>query len=74
MVLAASAYYEQVPGSDPAGRQAWAVADLDYLITRYGSNPAWLHVGGKPVVFLYARALQALSMTRLLGPSIPFGL
>jgi glycoprotein endo-alpha-1,2-mannosidase len=60
--LVVSAYYEQIAGSDPAARRAAAIADLDYLIERYGSNPAWLRVGGKPVLFIYDRALGMLAL------------
>jgi glycoprotein endo-alpha-1,2-mannosidase len=59
--LAVSAYYETIHADTPSARQAAAVADLDYLIRRYGGAPAWLRVAGKPVVFVYARALLALS-------------
>ncbi len=32
-------------------------ADLEILLDRHGSEPAWLRVGGAPVVFLYASHL-----------------
>src|SRR5207248_567371 len=38
-----------------------AVADLDYLLSHYASDKAWLRADGKPVVFIYGRALKALS-------------
>jgi hypothetical protein len=59
--LAVSAYYEKVDGDNAASRKAAAVADLDYLIGRYGGDKAWLRAGGKPVVFVYGRALGALT-------------
>lgn len=59
--LGVTAYYERVEGGDPASRKAAAVADLDYLIGHYGADGAWLRVGGKPVVFVYGRALGALT-------------
>ena len=34
-----------------------AVKDVLYLLERYGKHPAWLKVGGKPVLFIYGRAL-----------------
>ncbi len=58
--LAVSAYYEKIEGNDPASRKAAAVADLDYLLSRYGGDKAWLRSGGKPVIFVYGRALHAL--------------
>jgi hypothetical protein len=62
--LAISAYYEQIVGDDPAARKARAIADLDYIVGRYGIHPGWLRVSGKPVVFIYERALQALPWTQ----------
>jgi glycoprotein endo-alpha-1,2-mannosidase len=38
-----------------------AVADLDYLLAQYGKDKAWLRADGRPVVFVYGRALGALS-------------
>ncbi len=58
--LAVSAYYEKIVGDDPAIRVHSAVADLDYLLKQYGSDKAWLRVDGKPVIFVYGRALGAL--------------
>jgi hypothetical protein len=50
--LVVSSYYEKMAGNDPAARRAAAIADLDYLIRNYCSNPTWLRVGGKPVLFI----------------------
>jgi glycoprotein endo-alpha-1,2-mannosidase len=61
--LVVSAYYEKIAGEDPASRKSAAIADLDYLVRRYGSYHAWLHVDGKPVLFIYARALTMLSLS-----------
>jgi glycoprotein endo-alpha-1,2-mannosidase len=60
--LSVSAYYEKIAGDDPASRKKAAVADLDYLLSRYGQDKAWLRAGGRPVVFVYGRALGALSL------------
>jgi glycoprotein endo-alpha-1,2-mannosidase len=60
--LAVSAYYEKISGDDAASRGKSAVADLDYLLAQYGSNKAWLRAGGKPVIFVYGRALTALPL------------
>jgi glycoprotein endo-alpha-1,2-mannosidase len=59
--LVVSAYYEKIAGNDPADRVKSAVADLDYLLAHYGSNTAWLRADGRPVIFVYGRALNALS-------------
>jgi hypothetical protein len=59
--LVVSAYYEKIAGSDAASRVKSAVGDLDYLLARYATAKAWLRAGGKPVVFIYGRALRELS-------------
>jgi glycoprotein endo-alpha-1,2-mannosidase len=58
--LVVSAYYEKINGNDPASRVRSTVADLDYLLAHYGSNKAWLRANGRPVIFVYGRALHAL--------------
>jgi glycoprotein endo-alpha-1,2-mannosidase len=59
--LAVSAYYEKIAGEDAASRIKAAVGDIDYLLSRYGSDKAWLRAGEKPVLFIYGRALRELS-------------
>jgi len=59
--LSVSAYFEKITGDDDASRIKSAVTDIDYLLTRYGSNRAWLRAAGKPVLFIYGRALHQLS-------------
>jgi glycoprotein endo-alpha-1,2-mannosidase len=61
--LEVSAYYEKIAGEDTASRTKSAVADIDYLLSRYGSDKAWLRADGKPVLFVYGRALHELSPT-----------
>lgn len=58
--LAVTVYYEKLAGSDPEEGVKSAIADFDYLLARYGGNKAWLRVGGKPVIFVYGRAVNAL--------------
>lgn len=41
-----------VTGS-PSPTTAQITADLNYLTTNYTSHPNYLHVGGKPVIFVY---------------------
>jgi glycoprotein endo-alpha-1,2-mannosidase len=60
--LSVSAYYEKIAGEDAVSRVKSAVGDIDYLLTRYGSDKAWLRAGGKPVIFVYGRALRQLSL------------
>ena len=59
--LAASAYYEKIAGEDAASRIKSAIGDINYLLARYGGDRAWLRAGGKPVLFVYGRALHKLS-------------
>jgi hypothetical protein len=59
--LVVSAYYEKIVGEGAAECKAAAIADLDYLLKRYASQKAWLRAGGKPVVFVYGRALRQLT-------------
>jgi hypothetical protein len=53
-------YYERVPegAADPAAATA---DELLYVLDRYGSSPAFLRYEGKPVIFLYSRALSQMS-------------
>ncbi len=59
--LAISVYYEAVP---PRGKPTveGAVDDLLYIMRKYGSHPAWLKVGGKPVIFIYGRAVSDMKL------------
>jgi glycoprotein endo-alpha-1,2-mannosidase len=59
--LAVSAYYEKIAGEDAPSRIKSATGDIDYLLARYGTNKAWLRAGGKPVLFVFGRALHELS-------------
>jgi glycoprotein endo-alpha-1,2-mannosidase len=60
--LVVSAYYEKIVGQDAADRKAAAIADLDYLLKRYASQKGWLRADGKPVLFVYGRALRQLAL------------
>jgi len=52
----ASIYWETAPGS---GREQidGAIADLVYVLSRYGANRAFLKVDQKPVIFVYGRVM-----------------
>ncbi|HID21780.1 MAG TPA: hypothetical protein EYP14_05195, partial [Planctomycetaceae bacterium] len=52
-------YYERVP--EPVSPDS-AAQDLLRLLRQHGRHPAWLKVGGKPVVFLYGRAIGQLRL------------
>jgi len=34
---------------------------VEYLLARYGSSPAWLRADGRPVIFVYTRVINELS-------------
>ncbi|MGZ6269214.1 MAG: hypothetical protein ACXWMU_01430 [Candidatus Limnocylindrales bacterium] len=55
-----SIYYEPEGEGDPSVAQI--AADLAYIGTRYGSDPAYLRVGGRSVVFVYAGPNDACGM------------
>jgi len=52
-------YYETVPNPKTPDT---AAADIVALLKRYGEHPAWLRVDGKPVVFVYGRAVGELGL------------
>ncbi|HWB98744.1 MAG TPA: glycoside hydrolase family 99-like domain-containing protein [Bryobacteraceae bacterium] len=59
--LKVTVYYETVP---PRGNPTvdGAVGDLIYIMNSYARHPAWLKVKGKPVIFLYGRAVGELKL------------
>ena len=58
--LTACIYYETVPRPRTAES---AAEDIVKVLEKYGSHPSHLKVHGKPVVFVYGRALQELGLT-----------
>ncbi len=58
--MKACIYYERVP--DPQTPQN-AAHDIVRVLRKYGSHEAHLKVDGKPVVFIYIRALNDLGLT-----------
>ena len=58
--LCACIYYETVP--KPQTPQT-AADDIVKVLNKYGKHPAYLKVDGKPVVFVYGRALKQLGLT-----------
>ena len=59
--LKISVYYEAVPPRD-APTVEGAVSDLVYIMDSYSKHPAWLKVDGKPVIFIYGRAVGQLKL------------
>lgn len=65
--LHVSAYVENLPTGNNTFSEGERVAKIEYLLHQYGSHPAWLKVNGRPVVFIYSRALisGSLEMNKL---------
>jgi len=59
--LKISVYYEAVPPRNQPTVEG-AVEDLLYIMKKYAGHPAWLKVGGKPVIFIYGRAVGQLKL------------
>ena len=58
--MTACIYYETAPNPKTAERTA---EDIVRVLERYGRHEGYLRVGGKPVVFVYGRAVQQLGLT-----------
>ena len=56
--LEATIYYETVPRRDPDA----AVKEILDVLNRYGKHPAWLRLNGRPVIFVYGRAVQEIGL------------
>ena len=56
--LEVTAYFETVPNND----RTKALNDVLYLLERYGKHPAWLKLDGKPVLFVYGRAIGQIGL------------
>ena len=56
--LKVSLYYEEVKGEDV---YASMLKDFRYIRDKYGSDPAFLKVSGKPVLFVYSRVMGSVS-------------
>lgn len=57
-------YYETVPNND----YLKAIEDFDYILKNYGQRESFFKVNGKPVIFVYARAIWQL------GTSVPLNM
>lgn len=54
-------YYERVPSAQEQSRLVDAVVgDFQYILDSYAGSPAFFKVDGKPVVFIYGRAMHQL--------------
>lgn len=53
-------YYETVPSPQTA---AVVAEDIQGVLERYGSHRAWLKVDGKPVLFIYGRAVEEIGLS-----------
>ena len=55
-------YYERESTGDPTVSQI--AADLAYIQANYASNPNYLKISGKPVIFVYTDGLDAAAMSQ----------
>lgn len=55
-----SIYYEAEGNSDPSA--AAIAADLAYINSRYGSDPSFYKIDGRPVIFVYAQPADGCAM------------
>ncbi len=72
-------YFETVPNSD----RTEALRYVLYLLNSYSRHPAWMKVGGKPVLFIYGRAIGEIGLDnwvwviseaeRAFGPAVYIG-
>jgi len=57
-----SVYWETAPAKERA-QIDHAINDLTYLLTKYATNPAFLKVDGKPVIFVYGRVMGEVPLS-----------
>ena len=63
--LTVTVLVERINGENNASnaqKRENALRDVLYLLERYGKHPAWLKVDGKPVQFIYNRAVRTLKL------------
>jgi len=58
----ATIYWETAPGKDEA-KIAQAVNDLMYVLQKYAHHKAFLRLDGKPVIFVYGRVMEQVSIS-----------
>lgn len=51
-----SIYYEIVPNDEALG----VINDFRYILSNYGNHPGFFKIDGKPVIFVYGRAMAQL--------------
>ena len=56
--LEITAYFETVP----TRTKEQALEYVMHLLSRYGKHPAWLKLNGKPVIFVYGRAIGEIGL------------
>jgi glycoprotein endo-alpha-1,2-mannosidase len=59
--LNVTAYFETTHPKDSSARDN-ALCDVLYLLEKYGKHPAWLKVNGRPVLFVYGRAVNEIGL------------
>ena len=61
--LEVTVYFEAVRGKTTEQKVKNTVKDLSYVVDSYGSHPAFLKVDGKPVIFIYGRAMGQATLS-----------
>ncbi len=56
--LQVTVYFETIPSN----QREKALGDVLYVLDRYGKHPAWLKLDGKPVLFVYERAIGQIGL------------
>jgi glycoprotein endo-alpha-1,2-mannosidase len=54
MNFKATIYYESIDPHRRVTQIDWVVQELKYIVTKYSSSPAFMKIGDRPVLFLYA--------------------
>jgi hypothetical protein len=54
MNFKATIYYESIDPHRRVTQVDWVVQELKYIVTKYSSSPAFMKIGDRPVLFLYA--------------------
>ena len=54
MNFKATIYYESIDPRRRVTQVDWVVQELKYIVTKYSSSPAFMKIGDRPILFLYA--------------------
>jgi len=60
--ISITVYYETNPEKTREERIRRGIEDFTYIIRKYGAHPAFLKLDGKPVIFVYSRAVSQVPL------------